>query len=407
MDFSLSPAELAFRDEIRSWLRANVPAGYGTAAWPESSDLAGRLAASREWVERLHQGRWGAITWPAKYGGRDATPMEQFLFYEEMLAYRTPVPLTVIGIGMAGPTIMAYGTPAQQARHLEKIVSGEEIWCQGFSEPNAGSDLANLATRAVAHGDHYLVNGQKIWTSFGPVADWCLLLVRTDPVAAKHKGLSYLLVDMRSPGIEVRPIRQITGESEFSELFFTDLKVPRENLLGRENDGWRVAITTLMHERANIAALVYTTFRRELREVVALAKRLTRQGRPLSEDPLVRKRLVQCYAIAETMRLNNLRMRVGKTAADDPGPIGSIFKLIWATSNQAMQGLAVELLGPDAELLTGADAERGAEGAWLKRYLRSLANSIEGGTSEILRNIVAERVLGMGRAPAPKAAGAG
>ncbi len=404
MDFSLSASELAFRDELRTWLRSNVPADYGSPAWPEPPGLAGRLEASHDWVGRLHRGRWGAITWPNQFGGRDATPMEQFLFYEEMSNCRTPIPLTVIGIGMAGPTIMAYGTPAQQDRYLEKIVSGKEIWCQGFSEPNAGSDLANLATSAVREGDLYRVNGQKIWTSFGPVADWCLLLVRTDRTVAKHKGLSYLLVDMRSPGIEVRPIRQITGESEFSELFFTDVLVPATNLLGRENDGWRVAITTLMHERANIAALVYVNFKRELREVVALTKRLTRSGQPLADDPLVRKKLVHFYGISETMRLNNLRMRVGKTAADDPGPIGSIFKLTWATSNQAMQELAVDVLGPDAELLTGPDAERGGEGVWLKRYLRSLANSIEGGTSEILRNIVAERVLGLGRALAPKGA---
>ncbi len=404
MDFSLSPAELAFRDELRTWLRANAPAFDVGAAAAESADLAGRLRASRGWVRKLHEGRWAAISWPKQYGGREATPMEQFLFHEEMLAFRPPVPVTVIGIGMAGPTIMTYGTPAQQDRYLEKIVAGEEIWCQGFSEPNAGSDLANLATSAVLEGDHYRVNGQKIWTSFGPIADWCLLVVRTDPAAAKHKGLSYLLVEMRSPGIEVRPIRQLTGESEFSELFFTDVRVPNANLLGRENDGWRVAITTLMHERANIAALVYTNFKRELRDVVALTKRLTRNGRPLSEDPMVRKKLVHFHGIAEMMRLNNLRMRVGKSAADDPGPIGSIFKLMWATSNQAMQELAVEVLGPDAELLTGGDAARGGEGAWLKRYLRSLANSIEGGTSEILRNIVAERVLGLGRGLATKGA---
>ncbi|MEO8449200.1 MAG: acyl-CoA dehydrogenase family protein [Gemmatimonadota bacterium] len=397
MDFSLSPVELAFRDEIRSWLQANVPGDYGTPAWPKPADEAGQHAASHQWVTKLHQGGWGAITWPKQYGGRDATPTEQFIFNDEMAAYRTPVPFTIIGIGMAGPTIMSFGTPAQRDRYLAKIVSGEEIWCQGFSEPNAGSDLANLATSAVPSGDHYVVNGQKIWTSFGPIAGWCLLLVRTDPVAAKHKGLSYLLVDMRSPGVEIRPIRQITGDSEFSEIFFTDVRVPKANLLGPENDGWRVAIRTLMHERTNIAALVYTNFKRELRDVVSLTKRLTRNGRPLSADPLVRRKLVHFYGVAETMRLSNLRMRAGKTAADDPGPIGSIFKLIWATSNQAMQELAVEVLGPYAELVSGRDAERGDEGAWLKRYLRSLANSIEGGTSEILRNIVAERVLGLSR----------
>jgi alkylation response protein AidB-like acyl-CoA dehydrogenase len=397
VDFSLSSAELAFQDEIRSWLRANVPGDYGSAAWPEPLDQAGKRAEARRWVTMLHRGGWGAVSWPRQYGGREATPMEQFLFSEEMASYRTPIPPTVIGIGMAGPTIMAFGTEHQRDRFIPRIVSGEEIWCQGFSEPNAGSDLANLATRATDGGDHYLVNGQKIWTSFGPIADWCLLLVRTDPTAPKHKGLSYLLVDMRSPGVLVRPIRQITGESEFSELFFTEVRVPKANLLGRENDGWRVAIMTLMHERANIAALVYTNFKRELRDVVALAGRLRRNGRPLTDDPLVRRRLVHYWSVAETMRLNNIRMRQGKGAADDPGPIGSLLKLVWATSNQSMQSLAVEILGPDAELLSGESANRGDNGLWLRRYLRSLANSIEGGTSEILRNIVAERVLGLGR----------
>jgi alkylation response protein AidB-like acyl-CoA dehydrogenase len=402
MDFSLTPAELAFRDELKAWLAVNVPGDYGTPAWPEPDDPAARRAVAIEWARALHRGGWAAPGWPARYGGRDATPMQQFLLYDEMASYRTPVPPTVIGIGMAGPVIMNYGTDRQRSRFVGRILSADEIWCQGFSEPGAGSDVASLGTSAVARGDHYEVNGQKIWTSFGAIADWCLLLVRTDPGAPRHRGLSMLLVDMRAPGIEVRPIRQITGDSEFSEIFFTNVAVPRENLLGRENDGWRVAITTLMHERTNIAALVYAGFKRELRDVVALCRRLTRNGRPVAEDPVVRSRLAHFWGVAETMRLNNLRMRVGKNASDDPGPIGSIFKLTWATSNQAMQGLAAEVLGPDAELLTGPGSDRGDHGAWLKRYLRSLANSIEGGTSEILRNIVAERILGLGRTLGPR-----
>jgi len=398
MDFSLSPSEISFRNELRAWLAANVPGEYGTPAWPAPSEPAEQARLARRWARTLYDGGWAAVTWPRKYGGRDATPMEQFLFNEEIALLRTPLAPTAIGIGMAGPVIMNFGTEEQQNRFVPLIASGEEIWCQGFSEPNAGSDVANASTSARSDGDHYVVNGQKIWTTYGPLADWCLLLVRTDPAVAKHKGLSYLLVDMKSPGIEVRPIRQITGESEFSELFFTDVRVPKANLLGRESDGWRVAITTLMHERTNIAAMVYANFKRELRDVVALTRRLVRNGRPLCEDPVVRSKLVQFYAVAETMRLNNIRIRIGKNAADDPGPIGSVFKLVWATANQAMQGMAVDILGPDAGLLTGPDAARGEHGLWLKRYLRSLGNSIEGGTSEILRNIIAERVLGLGRA---------
>ncbi len=402
MDFTLSADELAFRDELRAWLAANVPGDYGTPDWPEPVDPAERHRVAVEWARTLHQGGWAAPSWPARFGGRDATPMQQFLFSEEMAAHRTPVPPTIIGIGMVGPVIMHYGTDAQRERFVAKILAAEEIWCQGFSEPGAGSDVAGLSTAAVLQGDHYVVNGQKIWTSFGAVADWCLLLVRTDPRAPRHEGLSCLLVDMRSPGIEVRPIRQITGDAEFSEIFFTNVAVPRANLLGRENQGWRVAITTLMHERTNIAALVYASFKRELRDVVALTGRLTRNGRPLAHDPRVRSRLVHFYGVAETMRLNNLRMRVGKNASDDPGPIGSIFKLTWATGNQALHELAAEVLGPDAELLTGPGAGLGDHGAWLRRYLRTLANSIEGGTSEILRNIIAERILRLGRALAPR-----
>ncbi|MBM4186653.1 MAG: acyl-CoA dehydrogenase [Gemmatimonadetes bacterium] len=397
MNFSLAPTELAFRDELRAWIQKHIPGDFGTPRWPAPEGHGAKLAAGVAWAKKLNEGRWAAVHWPAAYGGRDASPMEQFILYDEMAGYRTPIPPTVIGLGMAGPVLMHYGTDAQRERYLRKIVSADEIWCQGFSEPNAGSDVANLSTSAVASGDHYLVNGQKIWTSFGSDADWCLLLARTDPTVPKHKGISCLLVDMRTPGVEVRPIRQITGESEFTEVFFTNVVVPRANLLGREHDGWRVAITTLMHERANIAALVYAGFKRELREVVGLAKRLTRHGRPLTEDPVVRRKLVDYYAVAETLRINNIRMRVGKSAADDPGPIGSIFKLVWATANQSMHRLAVDVLGPAAELLAGPGAESGGHGDWLKRYLRTLANSIEGGTSEILRGIVAERILGLGR----------
>lgn len=399
MDFSLSNEEVAFRGQVRAWVSANVPCDYGSAGWPEPLEDRERYRVMREWTQKLYDGGWAGVTWPKEYGGRGATPVEQFLFLEEIATYRTPGPISVIGVGMVGPTIMAFGRGDQKEAHLRKILSGEQIWCQGFSEPDAGSDLAALKTTAVLDGDHYVVNGQKIWTSFGPIADWCLLQVRTDTAVAKHKGLSCLLVDMRSPGIEVRPIRQITGDAEFSELFITNLRVPRSNLLGQENDGWRVAISTLMHERVNIAALVYTQIRRDLREVVALTKRTQHRGRPLSAVPEVRQRLVRAYSVVESLRLSNLRMRAGTTAADDPGPIGSIFKLIWATTNQALLELPVDLLGPYAELLDGPDGGRAGSGLWLKRYFRSLGNSIEGGTSEILRNIIAERVLGLGRAP--------
>ncbi|PYU90701.1 MAG: acyl-CoA dehydrogenase [Acidobacteria bacterium] len=397
MDFSYSPGELAFRDEARAWIEENLPGDWGSEKWPIPEDEEGQERAMREWGRKLYQGGWAGITWPKEYGGRGATPIEQFIFQEEMAAYKTPPTQNLIGVGMAGPTLMAWGTPRQKAAHLEKILSGEEIWCQAFSEPNAGSDLAALETTATPHGDGYVVNGQKIWTSVAHRADWCLLLTRSDPQAPKHKGLTYLIVDMKSAGIQVKPLRQMTGDAEFNEIFFTDVRVPGENVLGQEKNGWAVAITTLMHERVNIAALLYARIKQTLNDVVQLTRRVCRNGRPLCEDPIVRRKLARFYASVETQRLNNLRMRAHLKATDDPGPIGSTFKLIWACANQELLELPVDILGPYAELLPGSAAHNTDVDLWMKHFLRSRANSIEGGTSEILRNIIGERVLGLPR----------
>jgi alkylation response protein AidB-like acyl-CoA dehydrogenase len=397
MDFTYSIEEQAFRQEVLSWIRENVPGDWGSRAWPIPDDEAELTDAIRAWERKLNEGGWVGITWPKEYGGRGATPIEQFIFQEEMAACKTPPTYNVIGIGMAGPTIMTWGTPAQKEAHLKKILSGEEIWCQGFSEPNAGSDLAGLQATAIPNGDHYVVNGQKIWTSVAHRADWCILVARTDSRAEKHKGLTYLMVDMNSRGVQVKPLRQITGDSEFNEIFFTDVKVPKENLLGKENQGWMVAITTLMHERVNIAAMLYSRIKQTLNDVVRLTRRIERNGRPLSQDPAVRRKLARFYCSVETQRLNNLRMRAHMKAADDPGPIGSIFKLIWATANQELLELPVEILGPYAEQLPGSAAHNNDVDIWMKHFLRSRANSIEGGTSEILRNIIGERVLGLPR----------
>jgi alkylation response protein AidB-like acyl-CoA dehydrogenase len=290
---------------------------------------------------------------------------------------------------------MAHGTEDHKKRYLAKNLSGEEIWCQGFSEPNAGSDLASLKTTAIPDNGHYVLNGQKIWTSVAHIADYCILLARTDSTGPKHQGMTYLIVDMHAPGVEVRPLKQITGDSEFNEVFFKDVRVPKENILGTEGNGWMVAITTLMHERMNIAALLYGRIKRTLHDVVELAKTVKRNGKPLSEDPIVRQKLAWFHCSVETQRLNNLRMRAHASATRDPGPIGSIFKLVWATSNQALAELAVDILGPYAELLPDSDAYTDDVGLWMKQFLRSRANTIEGGTTEILKNITAERVLGL------------
>lgn len=397
MDFSFTHEEEVFRQEVRAWIRRNVPGDWGSEQWPMPATDEALERQLREWGRTLYQGGWAGITWPKEHGGRGATPIEQFIFQEELAAYKTPPTLNVIGIGMAGPTLMVWGTPKQKADHLEKILSGDEVWCQGFSEPNAGSDLAGLSTSAATLSDRYIVNGQKIWTSVAHRADWCLLLARTDPDAERHKGLTYLMVDMKLPGIQVKPLRQITGDAEFNEIFFTDVRVPKENVLGKEGQGWAVAITTLMHERVNIAALLYVRIKQTLQDVVELTQTVRRNGRPLCEDPLVRRKLARFHVAVETQRLNNLRMRAHLSASDDPGPIGSIFKLLWASANQELLELPVEILGPYAEQLPGSAAHHPLVSTWMKQFLRSRGNSIEGGTSEILRNIIAERVLGLPR----------
>lgn len=397
MDYSYSEQETAFRAEVREWCNTAIKGEWGTESWPTPSTPEDYLTEVRSWATQLYDGGWAGITWPTEYGGRDATPIEQFIFQEELSNFRTPHPPTVIGVGMAGPTIMTWGTPEQKDRYLKKILSGEEIWCQGFSEPNAGSDVAAAGTTAVPDGDDYIITGQKIWTSVAHIADFCILLTRTDPNAQKHKGLTYLIVDMKSPGVEVKPLRQITGDAEFNEVFFTDVRVPKANILGKENQGWMVAITTLMHERTNIAALLYGAIRRTLLDVTELAKKIERNGRPLSEDPIVRRKLAHFYANVETQRLNNLRMRAAMKADQDPGPIGSIFKLIWSTANQDLLEMPVDILGPYAGHYADSPGRHALDGLWFKQMLRSRANTIEGGTSEILRNIVGERVLGLPR----------
>lgn len=393
MDFSYTTAELEFRDKVRAWIKDNVPGDWGSDAWPMPESMEERVKASKEWMLKLHEGGWSGINWPKEYGGLEASPIELFIFQDEMSKYITPPPMNTIGVGMAGPTIMAHGNDEQKKRHLEKILSGEEIWCQGFSEPNAGSDLANLKTSAVLDGDEYVVNGQKIWTSGAHHSQYCILLTRTDNTGAKHAGMTYFILDMRSPGIEIRPLVQITGDPEFNEVFFNDVRIPKENILGGEDNGWMVAIHTLMHERVNIAAILYGRIKRTLSDVVALTKQIKKNGKPLCEDPVVRKKLAYFYSNVEQQRLNNLRMRAHATAGGDPGPIGSIFKLIWGKANQDLLEMAIDILGPYAELMPESNDDPTSR--WMFQFLRARANTIEGGTSEILKNITGERVLGL------------
>jgi alkylation response protein AidB-like acyl-CoA dehydrogenase len=337
------------------------------------------------------------MSWPREYGGQSASQVEMAIFNEEVARVRAPGPLNVLGLSLAGPTIITHGTDEQKKRFLSKILSCEEIWCQGFSEPNSGSDLASARTRAELKGDEFIVNGQKIWTSLAHLADWCMLVVRTDPDAPKHRGLSYLLVDMHSSGVTVRPLRQMTGESEFNEVFFEDVHVPRENLLGRLNDGWRVATTTLMNERGTAALASVTRYRIVFDEIVDLARSTIRNGEPATKDPVIRQQLAQFYVELEMMRFTAYRTFSKLLKGGDPGPEGSISKLAWSELNQRMQEFVIALEGPASQLVRGSPyAVQG--GRWQYHFMRSRANTIEAGTSEIQRNIIAERVLGLPKA---------
>ncbi len=376
MDLTLTQEEQSFQDEVRAWLVENHPG-------PEPDGEEAKFEFRRAWQRELHEAGWAGISWPKEYGGRGATLIEQAIFSEEMARAKAPSPANVLGLVMGGPVVIAHGSGEQKERFLEPILSGEEIWCQGFSEPESGSDLASLKTRAVQEDGGWRVTGQKVWTTYAHEAKWCMLLARSDADAPKHKGLTYFICDMDQDEIEVRPLRQITGEAEFNEIFLEDAYIPDENLVGGEGNGWNVAITTLMHERAGLGAASAITVRRELDELIALINE-----RGLAGDPLIRQRIAEVKIGVEALRLGALRALTQQMKVGIPGPEGSLAKWEWATVNQKLTELAVDVLGPDALV---------PESEWAYRFLRARANSIEGGTTEVMKNIIAERVLGLPR----------
>src|SRR3712207_90940 len=377
MDLSFTDEQAAFRDELRAWLADNAP---GTD--PEH-DADASYAFRRDWQRKLHEGGWAGVHWPTEYGGRGASLTETAIFFEEMGKAGAPLPANVLGLLLGGPTLMVWGTDEQKARYLEPILSADEIWCQGFSEPGSGSDLASLQTRAVRHGDEWAVTGQKVWTTLAHHSKWCMLVARTDPGAPKHKGLTYFLMDMEQEGVQIRPLVQITGEAEFNELFLEEARIPHANIVGGEGNGWGVAITTLMHERSTLAFGLQVQVKQHLRQLMYEA----REGGQAA-DPVIRDRLAQLYIESEVLRLNAYRGLTAVMRTGVPGPEGSLGKWQWAEVNQALTELALDIAGPQA-LLRSDD--------WTYRFLRARANSIEGGTTEILKNIVAERVLGLPR----------
>jgi len=386
MDFRDSPEEADFRGQFRSWLRANLPAD-----WSERDPHVGRwdLDFARDWTRRLYEAGYAGLSWPREYGGRGLPLTHQVIYLEEVSRVDAPEHIGVIGLGMAGPTIMAHGTPEQKQQHLSRILSGETIFCQGFSEPGSGSDLASLRTRAERDGDEFVVNGQKVWSSYAHVADWCILLTRSDPAAAKHRGLTYLLLDMHAPGVEVRPLRQITGDPEFNEIFLTDVRVPVRNVVGEIGAGWQIAMTTLLHERGTLGFALTARLEVLLRRLIITAKKTG-----AADDPLVRDRIAALYVDLQGLRFTNYRSLTRLVHTGVPGPEGSVGKLYWSEANQRLTSLALELLGPDSQLNGGGGFW---SGYWQYQQLRSRGNTIEAGTSEILRNIVAERVVGLPR----------
>jgi alkylation response protein AidB-like acyl-CoA dehydrogenase len=394
MDFDFTPEQQAFRAEVRAWLAEHVPADLKGRGFASSRADRAEVDRLREWQLTLHKAGYVGIDWPAEYGGRGASIMEQIILYEEMSRAASPQPVNRGGLSMLGPTLMKHGTAAQRAAHLAKILTGEEIWCQGFSEPNAGSDLANLQTRAVLDGDWYALNGQKVWTSMAHVADWGFFLVRTDPNAPKHKGITFILIDMKAPGISIRPLRQITGEAEFNEVFLENVRVPATNVVGKVNEGWGVALTTLAYERDVLTMIRHISLRTALERLMALAKRTIKGGRPVSQDPVMRQKIASLAVAERCLQLNGYRSLTQILRGKAPGPEGSTSKLFWSQVDQDLAEVATEVIGPYSQI-TAPSPLAPDDGQWEFYALLARGSGIRAGTSEILRNILGERVLGL------------
>jgi alkylation response protein AidB-like acyl-CoA dehydrogenase len=392
MDLTWSAEEDAFRAEVAEWLRANVPQTDKVLGEDEFDDDAASFEFRRDWQRKLGEAGYLAMHWPKEYGGGGRSLVEQVIFNEEYAKANAPQPVNSLGLNLVGPTLMTHGTEEQRKRFLRNILTATEIWCQGYSEPNAGSDLAGLQTKAELVGDEFVINGQKIWTTLAPFGDWIFVLCRTDPSAPKHQGISYILCDMHQPGVEMRPIKQMTGTSGFGEVFFTNARTPKDMLVGTLNDGWRVAMTTLMFERGGNILGSAVRFRRMMTALKQLAETAKHNGGSAIEDPVIRRELGKRLVEVELLRRNSERAMSPLLNGDPPGPESSMGKLYWSEWYVRATELAMEILGH-----TGLRTE--ASNYWLTEYLAARASTIYTGTSEIQRNILAERVLGLPRGP--------
>jgi len=387
MDLTFSPAAEEFRQELRAWLARNVPAEFLDADFPGFPSLEEEVRVLRSWQARLAADRWVGVHWPRDVGGRGAGVEEHYIFQEEMAAARAPEVINRIGVNLVGPSLMHHGSEEQRRRYLPRILTAEDLWCQLFSEPGAGSDLTALATRAEIDGDHFVVTGQKVWTSWAQFAKYGILLARTDPHATKARGISYMIVDMESPGVEVRPLRQMTGSSEFNEVFLDGVVVPRENLVGELHQGWSIAQTTLAHERG--------TSPRQLVIHRMLLDDLLRLTRERGADASLRQRIAQAAIEVEIAKLNNWRTLTRLVRKEPVGPESSFIKLYWSEMSQRMHDTIMQVLGEHGQLGEGPYAV--AQGRLSRSYLYYRAASIFAGTSEVQRNIIAQRVLGLPR----------
>lgn len=401
-----TPEAEAYREKVKAFLAEKLPPDWGGMGKLEGQQLSDFVS---EWRKTLFAAGYLAPGWPVEYGGGGLSALERVIIGEEFARAGVPTggPNDVFGIQMLGNTLLQWGTPEQKAHYLPRILSGEDVWCQGYSEPNAGSDLANLGLKAQLDGDQWILNGQKIWTSAGHLADHIFTLARTDPDAPRHKGISFLLVDMRQPGIEVRPIKMISGESEFNEVFYTDATTPKGEVIGGVNNGWAVAMTLLGYERGEAAATGPIEYQAEVERLLQLAKEYGR-----ADDPVIRQRLAQCYSKVQIMRFNGMRVLTQYLAGHQPGPDAAISKLYWSEYHKEVTELAVDILGAEALVPTGRKPsssfqtdDAGAPNStwsWVGTFLNARAGTIYAGSSQVQRNIVGEMVLGLPKEPVVK-----
>ncbi len=387
MDLRLTEQHLKFRDELRAWLQANLARPWREEVRDPRATEDSLMEVRRQWQRKLYEAGYLGMDWPPEWGGRGATAVEGAIFEDELARAEAPQILNFLGIDLLGPALIHHGSEAQRRRFLPPMLAADEIWCQGFSEPGAGSDLASLRTSAVIDGDDFVLNGQKIWTTFGPWADWIFVLARTD-AADRHGGISFILCKLDTPGVTVRRLRQITGESEFGEVFFEDARVPRENLVGQIGEGWRIAMTVLAYERGGLALAYATRFGRDLRHLAAACKEYGRS------DAATREKLARLLVENEVMRANGIRSLANFADGKVPGSESSIEKLYWSEFDKRFRETALDILGPGGQLLRTSSSAR-TDVDWSREFLWSRAGTIYSGSSEIQRNIIAKRVLNL------------